>query len=214
MRWEECRRRTQPPAFRSAPPRRPTIWEHGLACWSPPRSSGLCSSSSSIRSSGTSAATPWGLLALAVLSHYAPEGAITGVIYTDHLWHRVILTFCALFAAWVAPVFATVVLGPDRRRSARRISFRPQQARGSRPEAARQLQNGNPPTASPYEQDYSDSSHRRPPGTGRAGGYRIAPSRHAAGLQRNGSGSRIHLSAPLKPSRESLPIQGLPQPMA
>jgi hypothetical protein len=92
-------------------------------------------------------ATPWGLLALAVLSHYAPEAALTGVIYMI-TFETVILTFCALFAAWVAPVFATVVLGPDRRRSARRVSFRPQQARGPGPEAPRQLQNGNPPTAS------------------------------------------------------------------
>jgi hypothetical protein len=68
--------------------------------------------------------TPWGLLALALISHTAPEGALTSVVYLLTFGAE-ILIFCALFATWVAPLFAITVLGPDRRRAPRRISFRP-----------------------------------------------------------------------------------------
>jgi hypothetical protein len=60
-------------------------------------------------------ATPWGLLALALLSHTAPEGAITGAIYLL-IFGTEILCFSALFATWIAPVFASAVLpGPPRK---------------------------------------------------------------------------------------------------
>jgi hypothetical protein len=68
--------------------------------------------------------TPWGLLALALISHIAPEGGLTILIYLLTFGAE-ILIFCALFATWVAPLFAITVLGPERRRATRRISFRP-----------------------------------------------------------------------------------------
>jgi hypothetical protein len=68
--------------------------------------------------------TPWGLLALALISHIAPEGGLTILIYLLTFGAE-ILIFCALFATWVAPLLATAVLGPERRRATRRISFRP-----------------------------------------------------------------------------------------
>ena len=58
--------------------------------------------------------TPWGLLALALISHLAPEGGVTGAIYLL-TFGTAIFTFCALFAKWVAPTFAMLVLGRDRR---------------------------------------------------------------------------------------------------
>jgi hypothetical protein len=71
--------------------------------------------------------TPWGLLALALISHIAPEGGLTILIYLLTFGAE-ILIFCALFATWVAPLLATAVLGPERRRATRRISFRPELA--------------------------------------------------------------------------------------
>jgi hypothetical protein len=59
-------------------------------------------------------ATPWGLLALTIISHAAPELGITGVIYVVTYSVEVLL-FCAFFATWVAPILATAVLGPERR---------------------------------------------------------------------------------------------------
>ena len=57
---------------------------------------------------------PWGLLAMAMISHTAPEGGITGVVYLFTFGVE-IFAFCAFFATWVAPIFAIPVLGPDRR---------------------------------------------------------------------------------------------------
>ncbi|HEY2860582.1 MAG TPA: hypothetical protein VGJ21_19340, partial [Terracidiphilus sp.] len=57
-------------------------------------------------------ASPWGLLATALIAHYAPETALTGVIRL--LTYGVeILVFCAFFASWAAPVIASTVLGPE-----------------------------------------------------------------------------------------------------
>ena len=67
--------------------------------------------------------TPWGLLAMALISHEAPEGALSGLIYLLTFGTE-ILVFCALFAAWVAPFFAIPVLGPDRKNTGPRFSFR------------------------------------------------------------------------------------------
>jgi hypothetical protein len=60
-------------------------------------------------------ASPWGLLVIALVSHVAPEGALNGVINLLTFGTEIFL-FCAVFATWVAPVFSTIVLGPDRRR--------------------------------------------------------------------------------------------------
>jgi hypothetical protein len=69
-------------------------------------------------------ATPWGLLVVALFSHAAPEGMLTGVIALLTFGTEM-LVFCALFATWVAPVLASTVLGPERR-MATQISFQPQ----------------------------------------------------------------------------------------
>ena len=58
--------------------------------------------------------TPWGLLALVMISHTAPEGGLTGVIYLLSFGIEILL-FCALFAKWVAPFVALAVLGPERK---------------------------------------------------------------------------------------------------
>jgi hypothetical protein len=68
--------------------------------------------------------TPWGLLALVVISHAAPEGGINGVIGLLTFVAE-ILVFCAFFAAWFAPIIAAFVLGADRRTPAPRASFQP-----------------------------------------------------------------------------------------
>jgi hypothetical protein len=64
-------------------------------------------------------ASPWGLLVIAQISHEAPEGALNGAVRLVTFGTE-IFVFCAIFATWVAPVFATFVLGPDRRRFAPR----------------------------------------------------------------------------------------------
>jgi hypothetical protein len=67
---------------------------------------------------------PWGLLALADIAHVAPEGGLSSVIY-QLTFGVEILVFCALFATWVAPLFAIVVLGPEREQAQGQSSFRP-----------------------------------------------------------------------------------------
>ena len=67
--------------------------------------------------------SPWGLLVLALLSHTAPEGMLSGVIAFLTFGVEAVV-FCALFATYVAPLFAIAVLGPVRRVSAPRPSFR------------------------------------------------------------------------------------------
>jgi hypothetical protein len=69
-------------------------------------------------------ASPWGLLAIAQISHAAPEGALNGVARLLTFGTE-LFVFSAIFATWVAPVFATFVLGPERRRVPLRRSFRP-----------------------------------------------------------------------------------------
>jgi hypothetical protein len=59
--------------------------------------------------------TPWGLLALATISHTAPEGALTGVFYLLSFGTEALL-FCALFATWFAPAIGDAIVGPDRGR--------------------------------------------------------------------------------------------------
>jgi hypothetical protein len=69
-------------------------------------------------------AAPWGLLAMVLISHTAPEGALSGVVHLFTFGVEV-LVFCALFAAWVAPVIATAILGPGRRDVAAHFPLRP-----------------------------------------------------------------------------------------
>jgi hypothetical protein len=80
-------------------------------------------------------ATPWGLLALSLLSHYAPETQLTGAIYVI-TFGSVIFTFCALFATFVAPTVAIAVLGRDRHSFQRPIPLEPPLA----PRRSRHLQ--------------------------------------------------------------------------
>jgi hypothetical protein len=65
--------------------------------------------------------SPWGLLVLALLSHTAPEGMLSGAIAFLTLGVETVI-FCALFATFVAPLFAIAVLGPDRRNILRTMS--------------------------------------------------------------------------------------------
>jgi hypothetical protein len=65
-------------------------------------------------------ATPWGLLALALISHIAPEGGLSGVIGLMAFGIE-IFTFCAFFAAWFAPLIASALLGPRRTKSTRNL---------------------------------------------------------------------------------------------
>jgi hypothetical protein len=58
-------------------------------------------------------ATPWGLLVLSQISHAAPETGLTGVIGLMTFGAEATV-FCAMFATWAAPIFATIVLGPNR----------------------------------------------------------------------------------------------------
>jgi hypothetical protein len=69
-------------------------------------------------------ATPWGLLALASISHVAPEGGVTGAIALVTFGAEA-LVFSALFAAWVAPTIAAGVLGRDRRVARRTLELGP-----------------------------------------------------------------------------------------
>lgn len=57
--------------------------------------------------------TPWGLLAVSLLSHLAPETGLEGAIYMMTFGAE-ILTFCALFSRWVAPLVSISVLGQDK----------------------------------------------------------------------------------------------------
>ena len=54
--------------------------------------------------------TPWGMLVLALLSHVAPEGGISGTIWLDTFGVEILL-FCAFFSRWIAPHFAIAFLG-------------------------------------------------------------------------------------------------------
>ena len=68
--------------------------------------------------------SPWGLLALVQISHFAPEGGTSLLIYLLTFGTEIFL-FCAIFATYVAPIFAIPILGPDRKRTPRNVSFPP-----------------------------------------------------------------------------------------
>ena len=69
-------------------------------------------------------ASPWGLLVIAMLSHTASEAALTGVIHLLTFGAEVLI-FCAIFAAWVAPILAIPILGPERRMTGRQTPLQP-----------------------------------------------------------------------------------------
>ena len=66
--------------------------------------------------------TPWGLLVMAQISHAAPEGGINATIVMCTFGVEIFF-FCAMFATYVAPLFAILALGPDRHIGAPQPSF-------------------------------------------------------------------------------------------
>jgi hypothetical protein len=60
--------------------------------------------------------SPWGLLGLALFSHAAPEAGIVGTIYFASFGIESFI-FCAFFSVWFAPALASLIVGPDRKRS-------------------------------------------------------------------------------------------------
>jgi hypothetical protein len=58
--------------------------------------------------------SPWGLLAMAIISHAAPEGGISEIPYLCSFSIEGLI-FCAVFAIWIAPLVAVLVLGPERK---------------------------------------------------------------------------------------------------
>lgn len=57
--------------------------------------------------------TPWGLIALVLVAHIAPEGGITGDIHLMTFGSETLI-FCALFTVWVAPALGDMVIGPGK----------------------------------------------------------------------------------------------------
>jgi hypothetical protein len=57
-----------------------------------------------------------------MITHTAPEGQLTGLIYFVTFGTEIVI-FCALFATWLAPAFGDAVLGPRRTGAARSRSL-------------------------------------------------------------------------------------------
>jgi len=66
---------------------------------------------------------PWGLLVIAIFSHTAPEGMLTGIIYML-CYTSLSIVFAALSAAYVMPLLGTLFVGPGRQRFGRSIQVR------------------------------------------------------------------------------------------
>ncbi|WP_263367582.1 hypothetical protein [Edaphobacter bradus] len=64
---------------------------------------------------GDTRTSPWGLLIMALFAHTAPEGMLGGVIYS-YGFVTMGLLFAALSAAYVMPIFGTLVKGPEKTR--------------------------------------------------------------------------------------------------
>jgi len=94
---------------------------------------------------GNLTASPWGFLVIVTIAHIAPEGMLTGLIYL-FTFGTTIFVFCALFAAWVAPIFAIAVLGPERHFAAQLTSFAPANGPGPGQDRPR-LWSAGPPGA-------------------------------------------------------------------
>jgi hypothetical protein len=61
---------------------------------------------------GDTRTSPWGLLMVAYFSHMAPEGMLSGITYTiGYVSFAVIVA--ALSAAYVMPIFGTLMKGPE-----------------------------------------------------------------------------------------------------
>jgi hypothetical protein len=62
---------------------------------------------------GDSRRAPWGLMIIAVFAHTAPEGMLSGAIYT--MWFGSIgVIFAALSASYVLPIVGTLIVGPEK----------------------------------------------------------------------------------------------------
>lgn len=67
--------------------------------------------------------SPWGLVVIAYFAHMAPEGGLSGVIYTLG-YVTVGIIFVAITAAYVTPIVGTLIAGPEAisvRRTGQRI---------------------------------------------------------------------------------------------
>ena len=72
---------------------------------------------------GDARKSPWGLLAIVLFAHIAPEGGLAGVIYM--LWYGAIgIVFAALAAAYVMPILGTLFSGRERMDSRRAATVR------------------------------------------------------------------------------------------
>ena len=80
--------------------------------------------------SGDTRVSPWGLLLIALSSHIAPEGLVTGAVYLAS-YGAFAVVFIALLSRFVLPVFANLLTGSERTRVRRTMEFRPV-VRGSR----------------------------------------------------------------------------------
>jgi hypothetical protein len=75
---------------------------------------------------GDTRKSPWGLLTIALFAHAAPEGMLTGAIYLMG-YGTISIVFAAFAAAYVMPVFGTLIAGPERanqRRTTRLLTAR------------------------------------------------------------------------------------------
>ena len=64
--------------------------------------------------------SPWGLLAIAVFAHSAPEGMLTGTIYLMG-YGAISIIFAAFAAAYVMPVLGTLLVGPEQANQRRTV---------------------------------------------------------------------------------------------
>ncbi|GGA67962.1 hypothetical protein GCM10011507_19280 [Edaphobacter acidisoli] len=62
---------------------------------------------------GDTREAPWGLVAILLLAHLAPEGGLLGVIYMLG-YGTVALVFAAVVASYVMPILGTLIAGPER----------------------------------------------------------------------------------------------------
>jgi hypothetical protein len=62
---------------------------------------------------GDTRKSPWGLLMIALFAHTAPEGMLSGAIYT--MWYgSLAIIFTAVCAAYVLPIIGSLLAGPER----------------------------------------------------------------------------------------------------
>lgn len=62
---------------------------------------------------GDARKSPWGLLMVALFAHVAPEGMLSGAIYT--MWYgTAAVVFTAVCAAYVLPIVGSLIAGPEK----------------------------------------------------------------------------------------------------